>query len=142
MFKLVSSRSRDAIRRALPPETGPTRPVVRTRQIATLPGPWEPPINNSLLLGVGLVGCGDVGGERGRAGGEVCRVAAASERAATATCAGCGGPGAGARRDPLGCRHDRGGGVDGVAWRTGAGIGGGAVGPCPDGGSGPQAAAG
>jgi hypothetical protein len=40
MFELVSSRSRDATRRALPPETGLTRPVVRTRQIATLPGPW------------------------------------------------------------------------------------------------------
>jgi hypothetical protein len=43
MFELVSSRSRDATRRALPPETGPTRPVVRTRQIATLPGPWGGP---------------------------------------------------------------------------------------------------
>src|SRR6266545_787895 len=120
----------------------PSRITSPARHTHRTPEPWEPPINNSLLLGVGLVGYGDVGGDRGRAGGDVCRVAAASERAATATCAGCGGPGAGARRDPLGCRHDRGGGVDGVTWRTGAGIGSGAVGPCPDGGSGPQAAAG
>jgi hypothetical protein len=50
MFELVSSRSRDATRRALPPETGPTRPVVRTRQIATLPGPWEIPLRDLATL--------------------------------------------------------------------------------------------
>src|SRR4030095_15893726 len=92
--------------------------------IERTPGPWEPPKNNSSpLCWCWVVGCRGDGGDRGSSGGGVRRAEAAPERAAAPTCAGCGGPGAGARRHPLGRQCDRGGGGHRVARRGGAGGG-------------------
>src|SRR4029453_4787904 len=52
--------------------------------------------------GVGLVGCGDDGGDRGSCGGGVRRVAPASERAARGTFPGGGGAGRGGIRSVAG----------------------------------------